>query len=165
MSVVIALQILTALTYLAVPLVGHRHGAAAQRAAETEIRRQGRTPAVLAEHGLDFTASKASVAVSVMIAAGLAALAVLNLADQPLPTWILQPILLVAGGFITTSQVFVDRYVENALRRSDTATIDVKALMGAAKEVFPGWFRPLVIARFLLTTVGSLAILVSLAVS
>ncbi|TDD16818.1 hypothetical protein [Nonomuraea diastatica] len=165
MFIVVALQFLTALTYLIVPLVGHRYGTAAQQAAETEIRRQGHAPALLVKHGLDFTASTAGVVVSVLIAAGLAALAVLNLGDQPLFTWILQPILLIAGGFVTTTQVFVDRYVESALRKSDTTTIDTKALMGAAKEIFPGWFRPLVMTRFLLTTAGSLAILVSLAVS
>ncbi|MFI6300075.1 hypothetical protein ACIBEJ_51380 [Nonomuraea sp. NPDC050790] len=165
MFVVVALQFLTALTYVIVPLVGHRYGTAAQHAAETEVRRQGHLPAILAKHGLDFTASIASVVVSVLIAAVLAALAVLNLGGQPLFTWILQPILLIAGGFVTTTQVFVDRYVESALRKSDITTIDTKALMGAAKKVFPGWFRPLVLTRFLLTTAGSLAILLSLAVS
>ncbi|MFE0150590.1 hypothetical protein ACFWY5_25805 [Nonomuraea sp. NPDC059007] len=55
--------------------------------------------------------------------------------------------------------------MERALRKSGTTTVDAKALMGAAKETFPGWFRPLVTTRFLLTTAGSLAILVSLAAS
>ncbi|MEU7852196.1 hypothetical protein [Nonomuraea sp. NPDC049141] len=162
---VVALQFLLALTYLIVPLVGHRYGTAAQQAADAEIRRQGHDPAVLVKHGLDFTASTASVVVSVAIAVGLATLAVLNLGDQPLLTWVLQPVLLIAGGFITTAQVFVVRYVEAALRKSGTTDIDTKALIGAAEVVFPGWFRPLVVTRFLLTTAGSLAILLLLAVS
>ncbi|GIH23584.1 hypothetical protein Aph01nite_18940 [Acrocarpospora phusangensis] len=165
MLTVAVLQFLLALTYLAVPLVGHRHGVAAQRAADTEIRRQGHDPAVLVKHGLDFTASTASVMVSVAIAAGLAATAVLNLGGQPLPTWILQPILLIAGGFITTAQVFVGRYVQAALHKSGTLDIDTQALLGAAEAAFPGWFRPLVVTRFLLTTAGSLVILLVLAVS
>ncbi|MEU4324637.1 hypothetical protein [Nonomuraea dietziae] len=165
MFLVVALQFLLALTYLVVPLAGHRYGAAAQKAADAEIHRQGHSPAVLAKHGLDFTASTASVTVSVAIAAGLATLAVLNLFGQPMLTWILQPILLIAGGFVTTSQVFVVRYVEAALRKSGTPDIDAKSLIEAAKVAFPGWFHPLVLARFLLTTAGSLVILLLLAVS
>ncbi|MFF3444248.1 hypothetical protein [Streptosporangium sp. NPDC002721] len=163
MPTVVTLQLLLALTYLLVPLAGHRYGSAAQQAADTEIQRQGRDRAVLVKNGLDFTAGTASVAVSMAIALGLAALAVLNLNGQPLLTWILQPILLIAGGFITTAQVFVVRYVEAALRKSGTTDIDAKALMRAAEAAFPRWFRPLVLARFLLTTAGSLVILLVLA--
>ncbi|GAA3248497.1 hypothetical protein [Nonomuraea helvata] len=165
MLTVAALQVLLALTYSIVPLVGHRYGAAAQQAADAEIRRQGHDPAVLVKHGLDFTASTASVVVSMAIAVGLATLAVLNLGGQRLPTWILQPILLIAGGFITTAQVFVIRYVEAALHKSGTTDIDTRALLGAADAVFPDWFRPLIVTRFLLTTAGSLVILLLLAVS
>ncbi|MEO3875047.1 hypothetical protein ABGB18_40190 [Nonomuraea sp. B12E4] len=82
MTIRVALQFLLALTYLIVPLAGHRYGFAAQRAADAEIRRQGHDLAVLVKHGLDFTASHASVVVSVAIAVGLATLAVLNLGDQ-----------------------------------------------------------------------------------
>ncbi|MEV0611850.1 hypothetical protein AB0I81_00910 [Nonomuraea sp. NPDC050404] len=165
MLIAAALQFLLALTYLLVPLAGHRYGAAAQRAAEAEIRRQGHETATLAKHGLNFTASTGSVLVSVAIALILATLAVLNLGNQSLLTWVLQPVLLIAGGFITTAQVFVVRYVEAALRKSGTTNIDAKALIGAAAATFPRWFRPLVVTRFLLTTAGSLAILVLLAAS
>jgi hypothetical protein len=163
--VVVTLQFLLALAYLIVPLAGHRYSSAAQQAADTEIRRQGHSPTILVKHGLDFTASTASVMVSMAIALCMAALAVLNLGGQSLLTWILQPILLIVGGFVTTSQVFVVRYVEVALRKSGTTHIDAKALIGAAEASFPGWFRSLVVTRFLLTTAGSLVILLALAVS
>ncbi|MFI0424168.1 hypothetical protein [Spongiactinospora sp. 9N601] len=164
MHIVVVLQFLLAVAYLIVPLVGHRFGPAAQQAADTEIRRQGHDSAVLTKHGLDFSASTASVAVSMAIAMGLATLAVLNLGDRPLLTWIFQPILLIAGGFITTAQVFVVRFVEAALRKSGTTDIDAKALIRAADAAFPRWFRFLVVTRFLLTTAGSAAVLLFLAV-
>jgi hypothetical protein len=160
---VVAFQLMLALTYLIVPLVGHRYGTAAQQAADAEMRRQGHDPDVLVKHGLNFAAGTASMVVSVAIAAGLTMLAALNLRDQPLLTWILQPILLIFGGFITTAQVFVARYVEASLHKSGTTGIDTKTLLGAAECVFPRWFRPLVVTRFLLTTAGSLAILFLLA--
>jgi hypothetical protein len=43
------------------------------------------------------------------------------------------------------------------------AAIDVKAFVDAATDAFPGWFLTAVRARFALVTVGSLLIIILLA--
>jgi hypothetical protein len=80
-------------------------------------------------------------------------------------SWVLHPVLLVAGGFVTAGQVFADRYVAAALHRSDEARgIDARAVVAAARNRFPSWLRALLVARFTLTTAGSVVVIVLLAV-
>jgi hypothetical protein len=69
---------------------------------------------------------------------------------------------------VTAAQVFVERQVESAFRRSaDPAVrgIDVRAFLGAARRALPAWSRHVIVARFLLTTVGSALVLLMLAVA
>jgi hypothetical protein len=163
------LQFLLAAAFVLMPIAGHRYGQAAQCAAEEDVARQGFSPTLLAQNRVSFTAEAAGSAISVGIALCMAALGVLNLAGNEtgrLLTWILQPILFVAGGLTTAGQVFTVAYVRSAFRKSADATlqrIDVKSFAGAAVRAFPGWFRPLVAARFALATLGSAAIVVLLA--
>jgi hypothetical protein len=104
------------------------------------------------------------------IAVILATLATLDLAAPAIgrtATWILQPILLIAGGPITAGQVFTVRFVEAAFRKSrDCAAraVDVRRLMEAASAALPAWLRPMVVTRFVLVTLGSALVLLLLAV-
>jgi hypothetical protein len=82
-------------------------------------------------------------------------------------SWIFQAILLVAGGLITFRQVFVVRFLESAFKNSGDATlagINVKAFVDAAADAFPAWFLYAVRARFALATLGSVLVIILLAV-
>lgn len=164
--VVALLQVLLAATFVVLPIVGVRYGPAAQEAAEADVARQGFAVGVLAERGVNFGASRGSVVVAVAIGACLAALAVLNLAGSDLGrllTWILQPILFVAGVFIMPGEVFTARYVGAAFRKAGVRDLDVAAFVDAAGSAYPSWTRPVIITRLVLTTVGSIVVVVLLA--
>jgi hypothetical protein len=163
--VVALLQLLLAVTFMVIPFIGVRYGPSAQQAAEADVGRQGFPVAVLAERGVNFGASRGSVVAAVAIGACLAALAVLNLAGSDVGrilTWVLQPILFVAGLVIMSGEVFTARYVGAAFRKAGVRDIDVAAFVDAASSAYPSWARPVIITRFLLTTVGSIVIVVLL---
>lgn len=169
MILVAAVQALLAVTFAVMAVVAHRYGHAAQQAAEADAVRQGLPDGILARHGIRMEESAAEAALPVAIAIAFAALAALNLAEVPLGrtlTWILQPLMLVGGGFVTAGQVFVVRYVQAAVRKSADPAMrnaDVRSFMGAAQKQFPRFVRPLIVVRFLLATLGSALILILLA--
>jgi hypothetical protein len=164
------LPLLLGTTFLIMAVIAHRYGNGAQRAAEAEVVKQGFTAGVLARNGVRFEESGVETLLLVGIALGLATLASLNLAGSDtgrILSWIFQPMLLVAGGGITAGQVFTVRYIEAAFKKSDDATlqrINIRAFVDAAKSAFPFWLGYLVLARFVLVTVGSLFVIILLAV-
>ena len=164
------LQFLLAATFVIIPVVGTRYGAGAQRAAETAVVRQGFPATLLTERRINFGASRASVVLAIAIGLCFATLASLNLAGngagQTL-SWIFQPIILVLGCVIMPGEVFVARFIESAFTKSDDPAlrnINVKAFVDAAVTAFPGWFQYVIAARFALATLGSLVVIVLLAV-
>ncbi|SDJ46131.1 hypothetical protein [Nonomuraea jiangxiensis] len=163
-----ALQLLLAATFLVLPLLAQIFGGAAQRAAEAEMARQGLPGGVLAQHGINFREKPWELALALAIAAALTALGWLNLTGEGLGrtlSWIAEPVVLVAVGSVTASQVFARRYTEAAFRRSAdprVRDIDVRALLGAAVGAFPSWLRPAVVLRFWLATLGSVLVIVLL---
>ncbi|WP_283135832.1 hypothetical protein [Rhizohabitans arisaemae] len=169
-SVLIAstLWFLLAATFLIIPVIAYRYGDAAQRAAEAELARQRFPAEILAKHGVKFRESALETLFPFGIAVCVTVLASLNLAGNEvgrIGSWILGPILLIGGGFITAGQVFAARAVESAFGKSGDPTlrdVDVRAMVGAAAAEFPAVLRPLIIARFLLTTLGSLLVVVLL---
>jgi hypothetical protein len=63
--------------------------------------------------------------------------------------------------------VFAARFLESAFKNSGDATlaaIDVQAFVDAATGAYPAWFPYVVNARFALTTLGSLLVIILLAV-
>jgi hypothetical protein len=164
------LQYLLAVSFIIMPIIAYGYGADAQRAAEAEVAKQGFPAGVLTQHGVNIKERGIDTLLPFAIALGLATLASLNLAGSGVGrilSWILQPIVLVAGGMVTAGQVFATRYVESAFRKSGDPTlygINVKAFMDAAMAVFPAGFRSLVITRFTLTTAGSLLIIILLTI-
>jgi hypothetical protein len=164
------LQFLLAATFLVIPAVGYLRGARAQRAAEAEVVRQGFPAKVLAQHRVSFEESGVEILLPVVIALCLATLASLNLTGSEVGrilSWIFQSIVLVGGGIVMAGQVFTVRFLKSAFKKSGDATlqsIDVKAFVDAALGEFPVWFRYLVAARFVLATVGSLLVIILLAV-
>jgi hypothetical protein len=164
-----ALQVLLAATFLIMPYLVHRYGAKAQAAAEAEVVKQGSPADVLTRNNVHFDEGVVGLVLPIAIALSLGAHAALNLAGNEVGrilSWILHPILLVGGGLITFRQAFAARFLESAFESSGDSTlarIDVKAFVDAATDVFPGWFVSAVRARFVLVTVGSLLVVILLA--
>ncbi len=169
-GLIAVLQYATAATFLVIGLAAYRYGTGGQRAAEAEVSRQGFPPDILERHQVRIEESLAELLLPLGIAAILGILATLNLAASDIgrvATWILQPILLLGGGFVTAGQVFVDRFVAAALQKSPDAAaraVDIKVVMDAASAAFPRWLRPLIVTRFVLVTLGSVVVLVLLSV-
>jgi hypothetical protein len=164
--VVALLQFLLAVTFVVIPVVGARHGPAAQRAAENDVTRQGLPATTLADRGIDFGASRGSVVAAVAIAVCFAVLAALNLAGVDagrLLTWILQPLLFIAGLIIMPGEVFTARYLRTAFQKAGVRDIDVTAFVDAASSAYPSWTRPVIITRFVLATLGSVLVVILLA--
>ena len=164
------LQVLLAATFLIMPALVYRYGADAQAAAEAEVVRQGFPAAVLARNHVHFNEGALGLALPVAIALSLVALALLNVAGNGagrIGSWILQPILLVAGGLIMSRQVLAVQFLESAFKGSGDPTlagINVKAFADAAAGASPAWFPYVVKTRFALATLGSLLVIILLAV-
>ncbi|MEV4219139.1 hypothetical protein [Nonomuraea sp. NPDC049725] len=163
------LQLLLAATFVVIPVAVWRTGGRAQRAAEAEVARQGHAPDVLARHGIRFEERAPELALALGIAVVVTALAGLNLAGTGrVLSWVLEPVIFLAVGFVTASQVFAVRYTEAAFARSaDPAVreIDARAVIAAASGGFPSWLRPLVLVRFGLATLGSVLVIILLSTS
>lgn len=161
------LQILIGLAFLTIPLVRHRHGPAAQAAAEAELARQGVPVTVLAENKIRFDAGGHETAVPATVAAVLGALAVLNLTGSHLGlvlTWVVQSLVLIGGLLILHSQLTAAKSVTAAFARKGDPVlmrIDVPTLLDAAGKGFPDWvFSVLQNLRHAIGLAGSVAVLV-----
>jgi hypothetical protein len=164
-----ALQLLLATTFVVLPVTVLRHGGAAQRAAETEVHRQGASPDVLARSGIGFAEKAWEFWLALGIATLLATLAGLTLAGSGagrLLSWIVEPLVLVGVGLVCAGQVFAAHYTRVAFARSNDPAVralDASAVVGAAGAALPTWVRPLVLARFALVVLGSPAVIALLA--
>lgn len=166
-----ALQAATAVTFVAMTFLALRHGDDAQKAAEAEVAAQGLPSDLLVRGRVNFRETAMEGLLPLAIAGVLAVLAALNLAGIDVGrvlSWVLQPIVLLLGGVVTAGQVFAMRQLQTAFASSgdeDLARLDVAKVIAAAVGEFPGWFRPMVVGRFLLVTAGSVVIVLLLAVS
>ncbi|WHT20240.1 hypothetical protein N8J89_03970 [Crossiella sp. CA-258035] len=164
------MQALLAVTFWLIPFAGARHGAAAQRAAEGEVVRQGFPAAVLTGRGVDFGASAASLVLAASIGLAFAVLGALNLAGADLGrilTWIAQPIILVLGLIVMPGEIWTTRFVGAAFRKSGDPAVrdlDVGSMVEAARRAYPAWLPLAVITRFALATAGSVLVMVLLLV-
>ncbi len=134
------------------------------------MTKQGFPASVLTQHGVNIRERGVDTLLPVAIALCLATLASLNLAGSQVGrvlSWILQPIVLIAGGMVTGAQVFATRYVQSAFKKSDDHMVqglDVRAFMDAATDAFPPGFRYLIVTRFVLATAGSLLVITLLTI-
>jgi hypothetical protein len=169
MSVTVAvaatLQLLLAASFIVIAFIARAYGDRAQAAAEAETVRQGQPASVLAAHRVRFAETTKEMLFPLAIGVALAVVAAINLAGLDagrIATWVLAPVLVLGGGFVTASQMFAGRYTAAALRKS--TDLDGQAIVDAASRVYPAVARPLIIARFALTTVGTLAVVILLLV-
>ncbi|MEV6638338.1 hypothetical protein AB0M54_47250 [Actinoplanes sp. NPDC051470] len=164
--IAVALQLLTVVPFLLGTYVVLRFGAAAQHAAEAEVVRQGLPAEILILHGIDFGGSETLAIVLVLI---LVTLAMLNLAGKRIGrilSWIFHPILFAMGVVIIPGQLFTTQLLESSIKRFGDpalARVDVPALVDAAADAMPGWLPAATIAKLMLTTVGSVVVIVLLA--
>lgn len=164
-TVIVGIQLLLAATFVAAATVALRRGKRAQAAAESKMGELGHDVVLLGRHQIRFEESAVESLLPYGIAAVLTVVAVLNASNDDagrVMAWVVQPLLLLGGGVITYGQVFADRYVVKALGSDGVPAADAAAVVGAARSEFPGWLRPLVVGRFLLTTLGSIAVIVLL---
>lgn len=165
-----ALQLLVAAAFLMVPAVGFVYGGDVQAAAEAEMVRQGLPADVLDRNDVRFDEHGIAVAAPVVIAVGLAVLALLNLAGKRVGRILslsFQPVLLVVDGLIIASQLFAVRLLESAFDGSGDATlrrVDVRALLDAATDAYPDWLPYLTGARFVVTPLASVLVIILLVV-
>ena len=163
-----ALQLLTVVPFVVGVVVVARYGAKAQAAAEAETERQGVPATVLREQGVDFAGSESLALVLVL---ALVVLAALNLAGKrtgQILSWIFHPLLVALGLLIIPAQLFTVRFVEPLFKSANDprlAQVDVRALVDAATAVMPGWLPGMTVAKLVLTTLGSLAVIVLLALA
>jgi len=164
------LQLLLALTFLISTIVSYLYGPDAQAAAEAQVVSQGYPAAVLTQNNVRFKEGRIQFALPIAIVLALAALALLNLAGNRVGrilSWIFHPIMLIGGGYIIAGQVFTAQFLESAFKNSGNATlenINVQAVVDAAAQAFPTWLPYLLDAKFALATLGSLLIIILLAV-
>ncbi|WP_069164366.1 hypothetical protein [Nocardia altamirensis] len=163
------LQLLLAATFVVMLVAFHFVGPRMQQAADAEARRQGVPPAVLAEHGIVFAEGAWAFVVGYAIAAIVTALACLNLAGNAagqLLSWIIEPLVMLGVGYVTTMQVFAARYTVRVLAKSAdqrARDIDAHKVIRVASATLPSWYRPVTVVRWILATLGSVLVMVLLA--
>ncbi|MEU0528947.1 hypothetical protein [Amycolatopsis tolypomycina] len=163
------IQLLTALSFVLSIIVVWTSGADAQAAAEAELARQGLPASLLAEHGVSFGSNTAETPLPAAIITVLVVLARLNLtgrrAGQVL-SWVFHPLLAVAGALIVPAQLFTATFLATSFRDSGDPVlrqVDVPKLVDAAREAMPSWLPVVDGAKLVLTTAGSLLVIVLLA--
>lgn len=166
-SIVVAavLQLLLAVVFVVMLIAFGSIGPRAQRAADDAAERQGIAPEALAQHGVRIHAGRGAHIAGYAIAAALTVLATLVLTGTPAGRWLswfLEPLVLIGVGYITTMQVFAVRLTESALAKVDDPRLDgldIRVVLQEATRTMPSWFRPAIIARWILATAGSAVVI------
>ncbi|RMI27604.1 hypothetical protein EBN03_33455 [Nocardia stercoris] len=159
------LQLLLAGMFVIMLVAYRTAGPRAQRAVNAEAVRQGADPRVLGEHGIRLEEGRWGFAVGYAIAAVLVVLAALNLSGSEIgrvSTFAVQPLVLLGVGYVTTIQVFAVPVTVSAFAKLDDPRVqglDIRSVLRAAADALPAWYRPATVLRWLLATVGSLAVI------
>ncbi len=166
----VALQLLLAVTFVISAIEVLTSGVEAEAAAKAELVKQRFPADILIDHGVRFgDKGLDSSALPIAIAVVLTTLALLNLAGNRtgrLLSWIVHPILIVAGSLIIPGQVFTAPFLKSALQTSGDAMlerIDVRAVVDAAAHAYPAWLPYVAVAKLVLATLGSLLVVILLA--
>ncbi|RRR98380.1 hypothetical protein [Glycomyces terrestris] len=166
-SFAVWLQILLAVFFVAQTIIGFIYGPDAQAAAEAELEAQGFSTADLPE-GTTFESGGATAFVPIAFAVLLIVLAVLNAAGNRVGrilTWIVQPLVLICGGLIAFTLFFAAASLEAGLEATGEGEgLDVQALFDAVYGAYPSWTAVVDYGLVALATLGSLLVIVLLAV-
>ncbi|MEQ4716718.1 hypothetical protein [Nonomuraea sp. B19D2] len=155
------LQLLFALAFLIAPVAGLVHGADVKAAIEAELVRQGLSPSILAENGIQLDEGGYALVLPLATTAIAAILAWLNLAGKRMGrilTLLVQPIFLALDVFILATQV--SRVQDFQAILGETA--DVQAIFDAGGRVYPAWLLAVSNGRLVFTMLASPAVIVLL---
>ena len=161
------LQILLGLFLIAQSVVGFVYGADAADAAEAELEAQGFGMSDMPE-GTTFETGGVTSFIPIVFALLLIVLAVLNNAGKRparLITWIAQPLVLICGGFLAVSQLFLAQFIQAGIDSTGgPEDLDVQAVVDAMYGAFPAWTTFIDYGVYALATLGSIAVIILLAV-
>jgi hypothetical protein len=163
------IQILLALAIVASAVSSALYGADAQSAAEEELAAQGVDLSEVPEGTFAFEQGTGTLVFNIVVALGLIVLAVLNGAGKRparIITWVVQPLVLICGAVMFTGQLFGEQLMQYAVDNSGSSgleDVDVAAVVQAAYEAYPAWTQVVSYIVLALTTVGSLAVIILLA--
>ena len=164
------LQILLAVFLVASAVVDYLYGADAQAAAEAELESQGVDLADVPEGVIAFEQGVVPLIVTIVIAIALVALALLNGAgNRParIITWIVQPIVLICGAALFAGQFMGEQMMDMAAENAGSdalAGADMGAVVDAAYGAYPAWTAVVSYGALALAVIGSLAVIILLAV-
>jgi TRAP-type C4-dicarboxylate transport system permease small subunit len=165
-TVAVWLQILLGVFLIAQAALGLLYAGDAQAAAEAELASQGYDMSDLPE-GTTFESSGALALIPIAIGAALIVLALLNrVGNRParVVTWVLQPIVLLCGGFLAVSQLFLTQFLEAGIDSGGGPDdLDVQALVDALYGAYPAWWVVIDYGAFALATIGSILVIILLA--
>jgi fumarate reductase subunit C len=163
------LQILLAVFLLAQTVVSFVYGPAAGDAAADALEAQGVAASDLPE-GTSFEPGAGALAFNVVLAVGLCILAALNGAGKRparIITWIVQPIMLVCTLAGLASTLFMTQFLTYMFESSGDPTLetlDVEAIVDAVTGAYPAWTAVLSWGALALGLLGSLLVIILLAV-
>ncbi|RJL32161.1 hypothetical protein D5H75_17270 [Bailinhaonella thermotolerans] len=166
MIAAVVVQALTVVPFLIGILVVLLYGGRAQSAAEREMRRQGLSATALTRNGVDFGGSEGLAVLIVLLLVAAALLVLAGKRAGRLLSWVLHPVLFVLGIVIVPVQLFTARFLASSFADAgdpELARVDVPALVAAAAQAMPAWLPAVNAAKLVLTTLGSLAVVVLLA--
>jgi uncharacterized membrane protein YsdA (DUF1294 family) len=164
------LQILLAVFLVASALTNLLYGPDAQAAAEAELEAQGVDLADVPQGTLAYDQGLAPLLVTIVIALGLVVLALLNGAGKRparIITWVVQPIVLICGAILFAGQFVGEQMMQMAVENAGSdalANADMGAVVDAAYGAYPAWTAIISYGVLALATLGSLAIIILLAV-
>ncbi|HVQ44300.1 MAG TPA: hypothetical protein VMT30_05035 [Candidatus Saccharimonadia bacterium] len=169
-TVVAIVQALIGLAFLSIPIIGLMYGAQVQTAVDAEMVRQGHSTALLTQNHISFTENGAATIVPTIVALIMITLAWLNLAGKRaglILSWVLQPLVLAGNFLIMASQAAVVSTLESVFKSTGDAalqSLNVQKLVDAAFNAYPSWVSSLVNARNVVVILGSILILILLAI-
>ena len=164
------LQILLAIALAVSAVVQYLYGPDANEAFEEELRNQGVEINDLPENTANFGGDVGSLVFSAVIVAILVILALLNAGGNRVGrilTWIFQPLVLICGTFLFATQLFLATVLSWAFDNSgdeQLEALDVDALVEAAIGAYPSWSIVVDWAVVALATLGSILVIILLAV-
>jgi hypothetical protein len=164
-----ALQVLVALAWLSIPVVGLVYGSDVQAAGDAELVRQGLPADTLTRNGIPLGEAGGAIMIPAAIAAVLTVLAVLVFKGSRIgriASFVVMPLVLLANAAVLASNASVVPTVEAVLRASaDPAAhaVDVPAVLAAVGAAYPDWLPGLEGVRLVALTGGCVLAVVLLA--
>ncbi len=168
-SLAVVLQLLLAVAMVVSGVLNFVYGADAQQAYEDELAAQGAGDSQLAVDSGGFEGTS-NLVFPIVVAALMVVLALLNAVGNRVGrilSWVFQPLVLVCGGIVLAGSLFAVPLMQWGFDNAGDERLeglDASALVEAAYGAFPAWSFVVDWAVALLATLGSLLVIILLAV-